>query len=163
MRLSVRGFRIVELLIVIVVIAILAAISVVAYNGIQDRANTSIVNSDLATTAKKLQLYKVDNGQFPLADSTIMGNLDIRISKASYDETINVQNLYYCRSNVSDQYTLVVRTKTDAKFYYDSASASIKAYTSGSWGSTNICTQSGLSDASVLLGHDGNGWRTWVK
>jgi prepilin-type N-terminal cleavage/methylation domain-containing protein len=32
------GFTIVELLIVIVVIAILAALSVVAYNGIQNRA-----------------------------------------------------------------------------------------------------------------------------
>mgnify|MGYP006209457325 CR=1 FL=1 len=32
------GFTIVELLIVIVVIAILAAVSIVAYNGIQDRA-----------------------------------------------------------------------------------------------------------------------------
>jgi prepilin-type N-terminal cleavage/methylation domain-containing protein len=33
-----RGFTIVELLIVIVVIAILAAITIVAYNGIQSRA-----------------------------------------------------------------------------------------------------------------------------
>ena len=33
-----RGFTIVELLIVIVVIAILAAISVVAYNGVQERS-----------------------------------------------------------------------------------------------------------------------------
>ena len=33
-----KGFTIVELLIVIVVIGILAAITVVAYNGIQERA-----------------------------------------------------------------------------------------------------------------------------
>jgi prepilin-type N-terminal cleavage/methylation domain-containing protein len=37
------GFTIVELLIVIVVIAILAAITVVAYNGIQDRARNSSI------------------------------------------------------------------------------------------------------------------------
>ena len=41
------GFTIVELLIVIVVIAILAAITIVAYTGIQDRAKESNVQSDL--------------------------------------------------------------------------------------------------------------------
>ncbi|MDB5165339.1 MAG: Fimbrial protein, partial [Candidatus Saccharibacteria bacterium] len=42
-----RGFTIVELLIVIVVIGILAAITIVAYNGIQNRARVSSVNSAL--------------------------------------------------------------------------------------------------------------------
>ncbi|MCA9336117.1 prepilin-type N-terminal cleavage/methylation domain-containing protein, partial [Candidatus Saccharibacteria bacterium] len=41
------GFTIVELLIVIVVIAILAAITIVAYNGIQQRSRDSIRKSDL--------------------------------------------------------------------------------------------------------------------
>jgi prepilin-type N-terminal cleavage/methylation domain-containing protein len=40
------GFTIVELLIVIVVIAILAAISIVAYTGIQNRANDAALQSD---------------------------------------------------------------------------------------------------------------------
>jgi prepilin-type N-terminal cleavage/methylation domain-containing protein len=40
-----RGFTIVELLIVFVVIAILAAITAVAYSGIQDRARTSIAQT----------------------------------------------------------------------------------------------------------------------
>ena len=46
------GFTIVELLIVIVVIAILAAISVVAYTGIQARADTSTKRADVASIAK---------------------------------------------------------------------------------------------------------------
>jgi len=56
------GFTIVELLIVIVVIAILAAISIVAYNGIQKRARDTTRKSDLASIAKAVQLYGVDNG-----------------------------------------------------------------------------------------------------
>lgn len=59
------GFTIVELLIVIVVIAILAAISVVAYRGLQDRARASEVSSALTQSKKKLELYKVDNGSYP--------------------------------------------------------------------------------------------------
>lgn len=46
------GFTIVELLIVIVVIAILAAITIVAYNGIQTRARDSKVSTDLAQLSK---------------------------------------------------------------------------------------------------------------
>lgn len=59
------GFTIVELLIVIVVIAILAAISIVAYTGIQNRARASEVSSALSQAKKKLELYKVDNSTYP--------------------------------------------------------------------------------------------------
>ena len=60
-----RGFTIVELLIVIVVIAILAAISIVAYNGIQQRGRDSQRKSDIATIQKALELYHIDNGGYP--------------------------------------------------------------------------------------------------
>ena len=59
------GFTIVELLIVIVVIAILAAITIVAYNGIQQRARDSDRQGDIATIAKAIELYYADNGTFP--------------------------------------------------------------------------------------------------
>lgn len=56
-----KAFTIVELLIVIVVIAILAAITIVAYNGITDRAKDSSRVSELTQWKKKAELYKVQN------------------------------------------------------------------------------------------------------
>ncbi len=57
-----RGFTIVELLIVIVVIAILAAISIVAYNGIQDRARTTAAMSAAKQVSDAVALYAVEHG-----------------------------------------------------------------------------------------------------
>jgi prepilin-type N-terminal cleavage/methylation domain-containing protein len=59
------GFTIVELLIVIVVIGILAAITIVAYNGIQQRAANNKTISAANTWVKALKLYKADNGRWP--------------------------------------------------------------------------------------------------
>lgn len=58
MRKTTSGFTIVELLITVVIIGILAAITVVAFNGIQDRARTAKINSDLAALNKAVQVAR---------------------------------------------------------------------------------------------------------
>ena len=60
-----KGFTIVELLIVIVVIGILAAITIVAYNGIQERARFTTAKSDLASVNKAILMYHAENGKYP--------------------------------------------------------------------------------------------------
>lgn len=61
-----RGFTIVELLIVIVVIGILAAITIVAYNGVQNRAHTTTAQSAAKEYANKAEVYAADNsGTYP--------------------------------------------------------------------------------------------------
>lgn len=68
------GFTIVELLIVIVVIAILAAISVVAYNGIQTRARNAQVTSGVNTYYKAIESYKAVNSVYPAVNGCLGAN-----------------------------------------------------------------------------------------
>ena len=63
------GFTIVELLVVIVVIAILAAITSVAYGGIQQRARDSQRVSDTSLLTKALEIYRADTGGYPICTS----------------------------------------------------------------------------------------------
>lgn len=64
-----KGFTIVELLIVIVVIAILAAITVVAYTGIQERTKNVAIQSDISQVAKLVEAYAAENGAYPSTGS----------------------------------------------------------------------------------------------
>lgn len=59
------GFTIVELLIVIIVIGILAAISVVTYSHISNKARSSATKADLTNIETKLKTYHVQNDRFP--------------------------------------------------------------------------------------------------
>jgi prepilin-type N-terminal cleavage/methylation domain-containing protein len=60
-----KAFTIVELLIVIVVIGILAAISLVAYNGVQNRAKNSSVKAAVASVQKLVEAYNAEKGSYP--------------------------------------------------------------------------------------------------
>jgi len=64
-----RGFTIVELLIVIVVIGILAALVIVTYNGIQQKARDTERKTDINALHGQLEAYQAQNGRYPtLAD-----------------------------------------------------------------------------------------------
>ncbi len=60
-----RGFTIVELLVTIVVIGIIAAITIVAYNEIQGRAAVVVLKSDLDTASAQLANDNLKNGSYP--------------------------------------------------------------------------------------------------
>lgn len=63
-----HAFTIVELLIVIVVVAILATVSVVAYSGIRDNALNIAYKSTASEWVSILAIYKAQTGSYPTSN-----------------------------------------------------------------------------------------------
>jgi general secretion pathway protein G len=84
------GFTIVELLIVIVVIGILAAITFVAYNGIQNRAKAGSAQTAASQAAKRMAQVAIESGtdMYP-ADQTAFDDLKVGNGSASYQYSAN--------------------------------------------------------------------------
>ena len=62
MGISKSGFTIVELLIVIIVIGILAAVTVVAYGAVRSKAFDASVQTDIKELAKRVRAYQAETG-----------------------------------------------------------------------------------------------------
>lgn len=94
------GFTIVELLIVIVVIGILAAIVIVAFNGVQNRANNATVESNLSSVVKRFEVFKALNDRYPStsADFTALKNDGFRL------KTTQSNTMLYCIDPAAPNY-----------------------------------------------------------
>ena len=111
-----NGFTIVELLIVIVVIGILAAMTIVAFNGVQSRATEASIKSDLANAGKKIELLKVDTGTYPAQTDAGLEPAKMQFSASLYDTSAN--NVLYCGSTSSSTYAIVVLAKSGKTYAY---------------------------------------------
>jgi len=68
---SEKGFTIVELLIVIVVIGILAAITIVSFNGVTSKANTTSAKSSASAVIKKAEAYNAEKARYPIVGTEL--------------------------------------------------------------------------------------------
>jgi type II secretion system protein G len=73
-----RGFTIVELLIVIVVIGILAALVITTFTGIQQKARNTERQTDVKAIHGQVEAYYAQNGRYPT-----LGNLNDSTWRAS--------------------------------------------------------------------------------
>lgn len=109
------GFTIVELLIVIVVIGILAAITIVAYNGIQQRAQKTTLISDVSNGAKLLRVDQSVNNGYPTTLAAANNGQGIKVSpgttlRYSFDNTASPQT--FCLSAVNSSYAYMITEST---------------------------------------------------
>ncbi len=97
-----QAFTIVELIIVITVIAILVAVSVVAYNGIQQRAAGAALVTDLKSAADQLDIDRAQNGAYPASTSAADNNQGLTISKGTTFQYTSTGSSY-CLTATSDR------------------------------------------------------------
>lgn len=170
------GFTIVELLIVIVVIGILATITVVAYNGIQDRAADVAIKSDLSNMGKLLMAEGlVTNGSYP-NDASSLSQVGLGVSKSSYGShfvdtgTGFKYNALYCSTidgYSPSKFAIIAGSKSGNYFIF--ADGHVADFPSSSWvgGWGTMCpaaleVSAGNSAAGIWL-YENSIWKIWLK
>ena len=97
---KVSGFTIVELLIVIVVIAILAALIAASYVGMNRKATIASLQSDLKNSSIKLAIDKTNNDSYPATKEAADNGKGLKASpNNTYEYTSNGST--YCLSETS--------------------------------------------------------------
>lgn len=169
------GFTIVELLIVIVVIAILASISIVAYNGIQNRAADSSVQSDLKNIGNKIRQNGILDKPYPTNRGDFVTAIEgMTVNKNSYGAHYTPTspngeyNLLFCfytpSSGSSDvDIRLVAASKSGKVFQYDTADgAGVKEYAGNMVTNTTLCpARANYTPVRVWI-YSGSTWPTGI-
>lgn len=168
-----RGFTIVELLIVIIVIAILTAVGIVAYSGVQSRAHDAAIKGDFRKIMTKLQIYKVETGSYPHDINgnasggcstvspeikSILSTIDIKLSTGSYDTSIANTNLLYIASNDGEHFALLAYALGNPTYYISDRQTAAAIYDDDGTSQTRYPggTSCGIADNIGVSSHSTN-------
>lgn len=111
-----RGFTVVELLVVIVVIGIIASITVFSYRGVQTRANDGAVQDDLKKLGDALNIYNGEKGRYPLTLVELQTITNVKFSRSNYDTTTHAA-AYCTESGTGVDMVVMGKSKSGRIFY----------------------------------------------
>jgi len=144
------GFTIVELLVVIVVIGILAAITIVSYTGVSQKATTASLISDLTNASQQLKLYQVDHGTYPTSINSSTGcptpadtNYCLKVSSGNTIVYTSLNPQTFRLANTKDTTSYSTTDTTSPTVVTTAASCPsgfIPVPGSGTYGTSDFCT-----------------------
>ncbi len=83
---KVKGFTLIEIMVVVVILGVLGALIIPNIIGRPDEARVTAARSDIQQISNALELYRLDNGQYPSSDQ----GLDALVEEpAGYPEARN--------------------------------------------------------------------------
>jgi prepilin-type N-terminal cleavage/methylation domain-containing protein len=128
-----NGFSIVELLVVIVIIGILAAITFMSYSGIVKQVAINTLKNDLGSAAIQLEKYSANNGAYPTDVSAINNNSGLEASSdTTYQYTYTNSTNYYCLTASNKSAKLSYYISSDNKVPQKGACSGQTDYTASS-------------------------------
>lgn len=154
----------------VVVTAILAAITVVAYNGISSRATGASVKSDMTGFAKKIEMYRINNTSdlYPTSSAEFTSSLRIRFSRSPYMTTGTGNNLLYCPLSGGTGWALVAVDKWGQGWKISNTSstepyAGAGVLTTGLGGQSTVCPAlPGGSATGNVWAYTASNWSAWT-
>ena len=167
---STNGFTIVELVVVMVMVTLLAAVTASSFIGVQNNASDSAVKADLSALKTLWQKFYKENTKYPSSGSevnTVTANF--KVTKSGYAVAPSAyNNLIICfdQSN-SQRFSIAARSRSGNMFYISDAK-SITNYT-GAWTSQDVICQQALpgwtfGDYTGYVADDTTTgpWRSWT-